>query len=45
MAESNIPIERTKEITNVLITSENARILQKSIIIVNIPSDVLRVTI
>jgi hypothetical protein len=39
MVESNIPTERTKEITKVIVTSENANRLQKHITILTNPSD------
>jgi hypothetical protein len=40
MVDGNIPIERTKEITKVTVTSENARRLQESITILDRPFDV-----
>lgn len=45
MVEDIIPTERTKEITKVTVTSENARRLQESITIVDRPTDVLATAI
>jgi hypothetical protein len=45
MVEGIIPTERTKEITKVTVTSENARRLQESITIVDRPTDVLATAI
>jgi len=39
MTDSNIPIERIKDITKVIVTSENARRLQESITILDRPAD------
>ena len=39
--ESNIPTERTKEITKVIVTSENAKRLQKHMTILDKPSDLI----
>lgn len=39
--ESNIPTERTKEITKVIVTSENAKRLQKHMTILAKPSDLI----
>jgi hypothetical protein len=45
MVDGIIPTERTKEITKVTVTSENARRLQESITIVDRPTDVLATAI
>jgi hypothetical protein len=39
MTDSNIPMERIKDITKVIVTSENARRLQESITILDRPAD------
>jgi hypothetical protein len=45
MVDGNIPIERTKDITKVTVTSENARRLQEPITILDRPADVRRTAI
>ena len=40
MTDSNIPIERIKDITKVIVTSENARRLQESMTILDRPADI-----
>lgn len=45
MVKGSIPIERIKEMTKVVVTSENTRILQKHITILDRPSDVRGVAI
>jgi hypothetical protein len=40
MTDSNIPIERIKDITKVIVTSENARRLQEPITILDRPADI-----
>jgi hypothetical protein len=40
MVDGNIPIEMIKEITRVIVTSENARRLQEHMTILDKPADV-----
>ena len=40
MTDSNIPIERIKDITKVIVTSENARRLQEPMTILGRPADI-----